>query len=95
MPATGERGAVRRYRTCRCAAGERIKYKFMPTDTSGEGLGRRQAIRRTSMFKRLSQDDRQRLAGVSRLKSYTKGEQVFGEGDPSAGEGGPATIPFR
>lgn len=35
------------------------------------------------MFRRLSPDDRQHLAGVSRLKSYAKGDQVFGEGDPS------------
>jgi len=42
-----------------------------------------EAIRRTSMFKRLSQDDRSRLAGVSKLKSYAKGDRIFGEGDPS------------
>jgi len=42
-----------------------------------------EAIRRTSMFRRLSQDDRQHLAGVSRLKSYAKGDRIFGEGDPS------------
>jgi CRP/FNR family transcriptional regulator len=42
-----------------------------------------EAIRGTAMFKRLSQDDRQRLAGVSRLKAYAKGDQVFGEGDSS------------
>jgi CRP/FNR family transcriptional regulator len=41
------------------------------------------AIRRTSMFKRLSQDDRTHLAAVSRLKSYTKGDRIFGEGDAS------------
>jgi CRP/FNR family transcriptional regulator, nitrogen oxide reductase regulator len=41
------------------------------------------AIRRTGMFKRLSQNDRQHLAGVSRLKPYAKGERVFEEGDPS------------
>jgi CRP/FNR family transcriptional regulator len=42
-----------------------------------------EAIRRTGMFKRLSQDDRQRLAAVSRLKSYAKGDRIFGEADPS------------
>ena len=41
------------------------------------------AIRRTSMFKRLTQDDRTHLAAVSRLKSYAKGDRIFGEGDPS------------
>ena len=41
------------------------------------------AIRRTSMFRRLNQDDRSHLAGVSRLKSYAKGERIFGEGEPS------------
>jgi CRP-like cAMP-binding protein len=41
------------------------------------------AIRRTSMFKRLSQDDRTHLAAVSRLKSYAKGDRIFGEGDAS------------
>ena len=35
------------------------------------------------MFRRLNQDDRSHLAGVSRLKSYAKGERIFGEGDPS------------
>jgi CRP-like cAMP-binding protein len=42
-----------------------------------------EAVRRTSMFKRLNQDDRSHLAGVSRLKSYAKGERIFGEGEPS------------
>jgi CRP/FNR family transcriptional regulator len=42
-----------------------------------------EAIRRTSMFRRLSQDDRSHLGGVSRLKIYAKGERIFGEGDPS------------
>jgi CRP-like cAMP-binding protein len=41
------------------------------------------AIRRTSMFRRLSQDDRQHLAAVSRLKTYARGDRIFGEGDPS------------
>jgi CRP/FNR family transcriptional regulator len=41
------------------------------------------AIRRTTMYKRLSESDRQHLARVSRLKSYAKGDRIFGEGDPS------------
>lgn len=41
------------------------------------------AIRRTAMFKRLSQNDRTHLAAVSLLKRYEKGDQVFAEGDPS------------
>ena len=35
------------------------------------------------MFRRLTQDDRSHLAGVSRLKTYAKGERIFGEGEPS------------
>ena len=35
------------------------------------------------MFRRLSQDDRLHLAGVSRLKTDVKGESIFAEGDPS------------
>ena len=35
------------------------------------------------MFKRLNQDDRSHFAGVSRLKTYAKGERIFGEGEPS------------
>ncbi|RPI57613.1 MAG: Crp/Fnr family transcriptional regulator [Acidobacteria bacterium] len=41
------------------------------------------AIRRTTMYKRLSENDRQHLARVSRLKVYAKGDRIFGEGDPS------------
>jgi CRP/FNR family transcriptional regulator, nitrogen oxide reductase regulator len=41
------------------------------------------AIRRTTMFRRLGEIDRQHLAAVSRLKKYAKGDQIFGEGDPS------------
>ena len=41
------------------------------------------AIRRTAMFKRLSESDRAHLAAVSNLKRYAKGDRVFGEGDPS------------
>jgi CRP-like cAMP-binding protein len=35
------------------------------------------------MYRRLSENDRQHLARVSRLKTYAKGDQIFGEGDPS------------
>jgi CRP/FNR family transcriptional regulator len=35
------------------------------------------------MYRRLSEDDRKRLAGVSRLKAYGKGERIFEEADPS------------
>jgi CRP/FNR family transcriptional regulator len=41
------------------------------------------AIRRTTMYKRLSENDRRHLAQVSRLKSYEKGDRIFAEGDPS------------
>ena len=41
------------------------------------------AIRRTTMFKRLSENDRKVLAEVSTVKRYAKGDCVFGEGDPS------------
>ncbi len=40
------------------------------------------AIRRTAMFKRLSESDRQHLASVSRIRTYAKGDQIFGEGGP-------------
>jgi CRP-like cAMP-binding protein len=42
-----------------------------------------EAIRRTTMYRRLSEGDRTHLAAVSKLKRYEKGDQVFGEGDPS------------
>ena len=42
-----------------------------------------EAIRRTTMFKRLSELDRKHLAGVSTIKRYVKGDRIFGEGDPS------------
>jgi CRP-like cAMP-binding protein len=41
------------------------------------------AIRRTTMFKRLSESDRKHLAEVSIIKRYERGDRVFGEGDPS------------
>jgi CRP/FNR family transcriptional regulator len=42
-----------------------------------------EAIRRTAMFRRLSEDDRKHLAAVSTIKRYAKGDRIFGEGDPS------------
>ena len=42
-----------------------------------------EAIRRTAMYRRLTDDDRRRLAEVSRLKSYLKGDRIFEEADPS------------
>jgi CRP-like cAMP-binding protein len=41
------------------------------------------ALRRTTIFRRLSADDRQRLAAVSNLHEFGKGETLFSEGDPS------------
>jgi CRP-like cAMP-binding protein len=41
------------------------------------------AIRRTTMFRRLGEGDRKHLATVSAIKRYAKGDRVFGEGDPS------------
>jgi CRP/FNR family transcriptional regulator len=40
-------------------------------------------LRRTTIFRRLGADDRQRLAGVATIKSYDKGAVLFAEGDPS------------
>lgn len=42
-----------------------------------------EAIRRTTMFKRLSELDRKHLGAVSSIKRYAKGDRVFNEGDPS------------
>ena len=42
-----------------------------------------EAIRRSSIFRRLGTEDRQRLAAVSRLKSVPKGGRIFGEGEAS------------
>src|SRR5215831_4981376 len=40
-------------------------------------------LRRTTIFRRLSPDDRQRLAAAARLREYEKGATLFHEGDPS------------
>ena len=41
-------------------------------------------LRRTPIFRRLTADDRQRLAAVSSLHAYDKGALLFSEGDPSS-----------
>jgi CRP/FNR family transcriptional regulator len=40
-------------------------------------------LRLTPMFRRLSPEDRDRLAAVSRVVSYAKGDVIFSEGEPS------------
>ncbi len=40
-------------------------------------------IRVTPGFRRLSHDDRRRIAAVARAKEYARGDTIFREGDPS------------
>src|SRR5215467_2345821 len=40
-------------------------------------------LRRTTIFRRLTADDRQRLAAVATTRSFDKGAILFSEGDPS------------
>lgn len=40
-------------------------------------------LRKTTVFRRLSEEDRQRLAAVSTTREFEKGESLFAEGDPS------------
>jgi CRP/FNR family transcriptional regulator, nitrogen oxide reductase regulator len=40
-------------------------------------------LRRTTIFRRLSPDDRQRLAAVARVRGFEKGETIFSEGEES------------
>ncbi|HZT78353.1 MAG TPA: Crp/Fnr family transcriptional regulator [Vicinamibacterales bacterium] len=40
-------------------------------------------LRRTTIFRRLTPDDRQRLAAVAHLREYDKGDTIFAEGDAS------------
>jgi CRP-like cAMP-binding protein len=40
------------------------------------------ALRRTTIFRRLSPDDRQRLSAVASLREFGKGDFLFSEGDP-------------
>ena len=42
-----------------------------------------EALRRTTIFRRLSADDRQRLAAVASVQAYDKGERLFDEGEAS------------
>ena len=42
-----------------------------------------QILRETPSFRRLSAEDRLRVASVARISSFAKGEQVFSEGEPS------------
>jgi CRP/FNR family transcriptional regulator len=42
-----------------------------------------QILRDTPSFRRLSPEDRQRVASVARLKNFEKGETVFAEAEPS------------
>jgi len=42
-----------------------------------------QILRETPSFRRLSAEDRQRVAGVARLGHYSRGETVFAEAEPS------------
>jgi CRP-like cAMP-binding protein len=42
-----------------------------------------EALRRTFIFRRLSADDRQRLAAVAHAREFDKGETLFQEGDAS------------
>jgi CRP-like cAMP-binding protein len=41
------------------------------------------AFKRTTLFRRLAPDDRARIAAVSRVRAYERGDLVFSEGDPS------------
>ncbi|MCC7416202.1 MAG: Crp/Fnr family transcriptional regulator [Acidobacteria bacterium] len=41
------------------------------------------ALRRTTIFRRLSGDDRQRVAAVARVREFEKGQTLFAEGEPS------------
>jgi len=42
-----------------------------------------EVIRTSSLFRRVAPEDRQRLAAVAHLKSYSRGDLIFREGDPS------------
>src|ERR1019366_7880829 len=42
-----------------------------------------EALRRSVLFRRLTPDDRQRLAGVAMVRAFEKGAMLFGEGDES------------
>ena len=40
-------------------------------------------LAQVSMFRRLDADDRRRIASVSVLHDYSRGDEDFGEGDPA------------
>jgi len=40
-------------------------------------------LRQTTLFRRLTPEDRARIASVSHVKEYARGDHVFSEGDPS------------
>src|SRR5581483_7802520 len=42
-----------------------------------------EVLRRSTIFRRLTPEDRRRLAAVSSVKTFEKGAFVFNEGDPS------------
>jgi CRP/FNR family transcriptional regulator len=42
-----------------------------------------EVLRRTTIFRRLTPDDRQRVAAVAIVRAYDKGTVLFAEGDPS------------
>jgi CRP/FNR family transcriptional regulator, nitrogen oxide reductase regulator len=42
-----------------------------------------EALRTASLYRGLSEDDRQRLAEVALVKAWDKGDTIFSEGDPS------------
>jgi CRP/FNR family transcriptional regulator len=42
-----------------------------------------ETFRKTTIFRRLSADDRQRLAAVAAVRTFGKGDALFGEGDAS------------
>jgi CRP-like cAMP-binding protein len=52
------------------------------TDMAGTG-NKDEILRRTTIFKRLSAEDRQRLAAVAHLRAFEKSATLFSEGDPS------------
>jgi CRP/FNR family transcriptional regulator len=42
-----------------------------------------EVLRQTTIFRRVSPDDRRRLAAVASVRAYEKGEVLFSEGEPS------------
>lgn len=53
-----------------------VKYRLMQEQLT-------EILRRTTIFRRLSPDDRQRLASVASRREFEKGAMLFSEGDPS------------